>query len=99
MQQANVPIRPQFPRWNVVLRRRGQNSSAAGQGFAQTAVVQRGGRSLHAVTASKFVRRMPLPQIFRPHADSVARATLVTLLLGPFAIAACLLDHAIELHH
>lgn len=42
---------------------------------------------------------MPLPQIFRPHADSVARATLVTLLLGPFAIAACLLDHAIELHH
>jgi hypothetical protein len=28
-----------------------------------------------------------MPQIFRPYADSVARATLVTLLLGPFAIA------------
>ena len=40
-----------------------------------------------------------MPQIFRPYADSVARATLVTLLLGPFAIAACLLDHAIQLHH
>ena len=40
-----------------------------------------------------------MAQIFRPYADSVARATLVTLLLGPFAIAACLLDHAIELHH
>jgi hypothetical protein len=29
---------------------------------------------------------MPMPQIFRPYADGVARATLVTLLLGPFAI-------------
>ena len=28
-----------------------------------------------------------MPQIFRPYADSAARATLVTLLLGPFAIA------------
>jgi hypothetical protein len=28
---------------------------------------------------------MPMPQIFRPYADSVARATLVTLLIGPFA--------------
>ena len=27
-----------------------------------------------------------MPQIFRPYADGVARATLVTLLLGPFAI-------------
>jgi len=26
-----------------------------------------------------------MPQIFRPYADSVARATLVTLLIGPFA--------------
>jgi hypothetical protein len=64
-----------------------------------TAFVLPGGRSLRAITASRFVRRMPMPQIFRPHANSVARATLVTLLLGPFAIAACLLDHAIELHH
>jgi hypothetical protein len=28
---------------------------------------------------------MPMPQIFRPYADSVARATSVTLLIGPFA--------------
>jgi len=43
---------------------------------------------------------MPLPQIFRPHADSVARATLVTLLLGPFAIVGLAYwDHAIKLHH
>ena len=27
-----------------------------------------------------------MPQIFRPYADGVAPATLVTLLLGPFAI-------------
>jgi len=48
-----------------------------------------GGRSLHAV-----------PHFFRPYADSVARATLVTLLLGPFAIIGLAYrDHAIELHH
>jgi hypothetical protein len=29
---------------------------------------------------------MPMPQTFRPYADGVAPATLVTLLLGPFAI-------------
>jgi hypothetical protein len=27
---------------------------------------------------------MPMPQIFRPNADCVARATLATLLIGPF---------------
>jgi hypothetical protein len=40
---------------------------------------------------------MPMPQIFRPYADSVARATLVTLLLGPFAIVGLALDRAIKL--
>jgi hypothetical protein len=28
---------------------------------------------------------MPMPQIFRSYADSVARVALVTLLIGPFA--------------
>src|SRR5690349_14857954 len=87
MQRANVSIRRRFPSigtrccaaWE-------QKSSVAGYGFTQIAAVAfRSGRSLHVVTASRLFRRMPMPQIFRPYADSVARATLVTLLIGPFA--------------
>jgi hypothetical protein len=89
MQQANVPIRPQFPRWNVVFappgtkflgRRSGVCSKSlrlcCGAGAACT-------RSRHQGLSGGC----PMPQIFRPYADSAARATLVTLLLGPFAIA------------
>jgi hypothetical protein len=65
-----------------------------------TAVVLRGGRSLHALAASGFVRRMPDAADFsavcrqRRTGDAGDSAARSIRHCRP-----CLLDHAIELHH
>jgi hypothetical protein len=101
MQQANVPIRPQFPRWNVVLRRPGQNSSVAGLRFAPNCCGCAAGRAqppcghgikvrqedADAANFSAVCRRRHTGDA----GDSAARSIRHR--------RPCLLDHAIELHH